>query len=276
MVLVTIDYISKTFQRSASGNVPMYLQISNYFNMQNKAGILATGEKLPAEEDLCKVFGVSRTTIRQAINQLVEQGLFVRYRAKGTFVSEQKLTRKLNHLYNFSSDMRALGITPSSVTLCQETMDAKDTQIMKQLALPDELSRVFHLERVRYANDRPVLLEDTYIPLYLCPGIEEYDFNKMSLYEVLKTKYNLTPYNASETLQAIMIPAKEQKTLKCHKNTIGYRINRVGYLNSNCIYEYTTSLTRADICLYQFELNNVSASNLVSAIIVQDNPSENA
>ena len=265
------DYIVKTFQLVSGIGDPIYIQLANYFRRLLNEKVLIPGEKMPPEEELCRALKVSRTTIRQAINLLVDEGSLVRYRAKGTFVSEQKLTRRLNHLYNFTGDMKAIGLTPSSRILRQSLEDLQGSRVQQYLELPDHLATVFRLSRVRCADDQPILVEDTYIPSYLCPGIEQYDFSQLSLYDILKRVYNLQPSSASETLQAIIIPGSEQKILKCPNNTLGYRINRIGHLNSKCVYEYTTSITRADICLYQFELNNTVSSASTSSIVVQEN-----
>lgn len=267
---MTIEYIQRTFQLLSNSSEPIYTQLANYFRRLVNAKVLVPGEKMPPEEEMCRALNVSRTTMRQAINLLVDEGLLVRYRAKGTFVSERKLTRRLNHLYNFTSDMKSIGMTPSSTILNQRLEDLRGSYIQQKLDLPDQLATAFRLSRVRCANGQPVLLEDTYIPSYLCPGIEQYDFSHLSLYDILKQVYNLQPVSASETLQAIIIPARERKILNCPNNTVGYRINRVGRLNSHCTYEYTTSITRADICLYQFEMNNTAQTNSTSAIVIQD------
>lgn len=267
---MNIDYVRQTFHRSKTGGEPLYLQLARYFRRLLDTGVLQPGEQMPPEEELFRALNISRTTIRQAMNLLVAEGDLVRYRARGTFVCEKKLTRKLNHLYNFSSDMADVGMTPSSIVLKSEIVSASDTYIANRLELPRICQDVFNLRRVRCANGTPVLIEDTYIPCYLCPEIEKYDFNTDSLYDVLRRVYNFQPASASETLQAIVIPKNEQKILKCPAKTVGYRIIRIGRTDSNRIYEFTTSITRGDICLYQFELNDTSAANSKSSIVVQN------
>ena len=252
-----------------TSNIPIYLQLVNHIRMQIKSGMLKPGEKMPPEEEICATLGISRTTVRQAMNQLVEQGLLTRYRGKGTFVSMQKYSRSFSHLYNFSSDMHAIGAVPSSRVLKHEIIDVEDSFIQEHLELPSGRTKVFHLKRVRCADDEAILIEDTYIPCFLCPGIEVYNFEQLSLYDTLKDHYNLEPFNAIETLQAIIIPIKEQKILGCKGNTIGYRIQRTARLNSNFVYEFTISITRADICSYQFQLNNQSAAKSNSTIVLQ-------
>lgn len=259
----------KLYKIDYSGSIPIYLQLATQTRMHIKYGILKPGEKMPPEKDICQILNISRTTVQKAMNLLVDQGLLLRYRGKGTFVSLQKYSRTFSHLYNFSNDMIVIGVNPSSQVLKQEVIDVKGTYIQEQLELFGTHTRAFHLKRVRCANDEPVLIEDTYLPYFLCQKIEVYDFAKLSLYETLKDRYNLEPSNAIERLQAIIIPLREQKILSCKNTTVGYRIQRTARLNSNIIYEFTVSITRADICSYQFKLYSVPSVQSNSAMIIQ-------
>lgn len=263
------EQFKRAFIVAQNSNTPIYLQLSNFLRLQIKSNVLKPGEKMIPEEDLCRILNISRTTVRQAINLLVEQGLLVRFRGKGTFVSEQKFSRSFNHLYNFSSDMRAIGVKPSSRVLVQEVVDTRGSYVQEALELSDDNARAFHLLRVRYADEKAVIIENTYLPYFLCQGIENFNFEKSSLYEVLKNNYNLTPYQAIETLRAIVIPPKEQAILNCKNNMLGYQIHRIARLESSYIYEYTSSITRADLCSYQFTLSNTGASKSNSNLIMR-------
>lgn len=166
--------------------------------------------------------------------------------------------------------MTTLGIKPSSQTLKQEIINIKGTPIQENLELMDNQCEVFHLIRIRIADGKPVMYEDTYMPHFLCPGIELHNFDQNSLYETLKSNYNITPFTAVETLRGILIPKNILPHLKCPSNTVGYRITRTARLDSNFVYEYTSSITRADVCSYRFVLSNSSAAKTNSSIIFRD------
>lgn len=266
-----IQELQNSFQNLHGGNIPIYTKLANFFRMQIKSGRLPEGTKMLPEEDICSALSISRTTVRKAMNLLVDQGLLVRYRGKGTFVSQKRFNRSINRLYNFSSDMEELGSVPSSHTLKNEVIDIAGTSIQQYLELPENQAKVFHLKRIRLANNNPVLLEDTYIPYFLCPRIENHNFDTTSLYEVLKDTYNLMPASATESLQAILIPKRERELLQCKQNAVGYRIKRIARLDSDFIYEYTASITRADICSYQFQLNSSNVSKSNSIMIINPN-----
>ena len=265
------EHFKRSFHLDTAGRTPIYVQLANYLRFQIKSGVLKPEERMLPEEELCQLLSISRTTVRQAINLLVEQGLLQRYRGKGTFVSKQRFNRNMTHLYNFSHDMAAIGVKPSSKVLKVEVTEAWDEGVRDQLELTGESARVFHLYRVRCADGEPMIDENTYIPYFLCEGIEKLNFEEYSLYEALTTRYGLALAQAEETLEAVIIPSREQKIFGCPSNTAGFQIHRIARLDSSCPYEYTTSITRADICFYQFKLSNAPSSRQNSNVVVRGN-----
>ena len=158
-----IDYFKQTFQFAQDSNTPLYEQLAAYIKIQIQAGILKPGDQMIAENSLCEILNISRTTVRQCMNRLVEEGLLVRYRGKGSFIADQKMRRNINYLYNFTENMLSLGAVPSSVVLRNELVET-DEYIREKLQLPLGQTKAFHLTRLRCANGEPILLENTYIP----------------------------------------------------------------------------------------------------------------
>lgn len=251
-------YFKNTFRFSPSSSTPLYLQLSSYIKIQIQAGVLQPGEKMLAENDICEILNISRTTVRQCMNQLTEEGYIVRYRGKGSFVANQKLKRPINYLYDFTENILSVGATPTSTVLIAEVIDIEEDALLKILQMPMGQKKVFHLERIRSANEEPIMIEKTYIPYYLCNGIEQYDFSKVSLYNTLMNSYSLDICRASETIEAINISAGEAELLKTSAKRPGYSISRVSYLDSGYVIEYTTSITRADKCVFQLDLRKSS------------------
>lgn len=255
-----IEYFKNTFQFSETEDVPLYIQLASFFRIQIHNGALQPGDMMIAENSLCDLLNVSRTTVRQSMNQLVEEGLLVRYRGKGTFVANFKIKRNMNHLYSFTEDMKAVGAKPVSKVIRAEVLETCPEEIADILKLPTAQAPVFYLERLRLANQEPILWERTYIPYYLCNRIETFDFNKDSLYQILNETYHLDMYHARETLDAIVLSKGEAALLECPPKSVGYKIARISYLDSGFVFEYTTSVTRADKCTYQFDLYKNTAS----------------
>lgn len=248
-----VKYFKKTFKFSAENNIPLYSQLASYIKMQIKMGELKPGDKIIPESSISEILNISRTTVRQTMNRLVEEGLLVRYRGKGTFVAEPKIKRNINYLYNFTENIQEAGAVPSSVVL-QSKIITLDDNIAERMMLSESQREAFLLQRLRCANDEPILMETTYIPYFLCKGIEKFNFSTLSLYDILTNYYSLNLYHAVETFEAILIDKDTAKHLRCSPNTQGFKIDRISELDSGYVFEYTTSITRADKCIFRLDL----------------------
>lgn len=255
------EYFKETFRFSADSSSPLYMQLASYIKIQIQAGVLKPGDKMITENELCEILNVSRTTVRQCMNQLTEGGYIVRHRGKGSFIADQKLKRPINYLYDFTENILSLGATPSSRVLQSEVIHLTDKALLATLQMPVGQTQAFHLLRLRCANDEPILLENTYLPYYLCPGIEQYDFSALSLYHTLTERYSLDLYHANETIEAIIIRKDYADLLKCNARIPGYNITRTSHLNSGYVFEYTSSITRADRCVFQLDLYKNAGAN---------------
>lgn len=257
-----VTTFKKDFQFSLDTTIPMYEQLTSFFRLQIQAETLSPGEKLITEKEISDALNISRTTVRQAMDQLVAEGLLIRHRGRGSFVASPKMKRPLNQLYNFTDNMNELGATPSSDVLkcCVEEVEPFIHQVLN---LPPNQTLAFHLTRLRCANTEPILFEDTFIPYYLCEGIEQIDFRRYSLYQTLSNRFSLNLYHATETIEAINIGKSEAELLNCKSKSPGYKITRLSHLDNGVIFEYTTSITKADRCMFQLELykNNSNTKN---------------
>ena len=127
-----IDYFKETFQFSPESDSPLYEQLASYIKIQIQAGVLKPGDQTITETNLCSILNISRTTVRQCMDRLVDEGLLVRYRGRGSFIADPKMKRNINYLYNFTENMRELGAVPASVVIKSEVVEA-DQYIRDQL-----------------------------------------------------------------------------------------------------------------------------------------------
>ena len=257
---MTTEYFRKTFKFNPSNNEPLYSQLATYIKMQIKAGVLKNDDRLISEIEFCDILKVSRSTVRGAMNRLVEDGLLVRRPGKGSFIAEKRMQRNIDYLYNFTENIHRTGAEPSSIVLKCNTINAED-YVRDILNLPPNNGRVFFLSRIRCADGEPILIENTSIPYYLCEGIEKFDFSERSLYNVLRAEYGLHIYHADETIEAVLIKGETKNLLQCKSNSPGYKIRRLSYLDNEYIFEYTTSITRADKCVFKLNLVNDSKTS---------------
>ena len=251
-----MDYFRSTFRLLPGSDKPLYQQLYVYFKRLIKAGILKEGDLMIPEIAICEELNVSRSTVRKAMDLLIEEGLIARHRGKGTHVRNPKMKRAGNDLYNFTENVRNIGAIPSSIVLEAIVLEGDEVpqNVSKLLELSKNNEKVYKLHRIRCANGEPVLNEMTYISYMFCPGIEMNDFSSESLYKILEDRYYLNIHHATETIEAVIISKEDKKLLHCTKDMAGFQISRISYLDSGVPYEYTTSVTRSDKCSFQMEL----------------------
>lgn len=237
---------------SEESDVPLYFQIMSLIKQYILSDRLKPGDMIPSEKELCSIYEVSRSTIRQALNMLAEENFIIRKRGRGTFIASKKIHRNLNHLYSFTDDMKSMNLKPYSRVL-EQTVEKASESISGSLNINTN-TKVFKLTRLRYANDEPLLLESTYIPLYLCPDILNVDFKVNSLYNLLRSKYNLILDRAIETYESIKMDADVARLFKCKKSSPGFSIHRVAYMENGIPFELTDSIARSDKCMFRVEL----------------------
>jgi GntR family transcriptional regulator len=178
------------------GVVPKHEQLRN--RLTELAARLPAGAPLPGERQLCVEHGVSRITVREAIGQLVSEGVLVRVRGKGTFVAE-RVARSRLHLASFSEEMRRMGLRPSTAVLSVvRTVPPAATRRALELTGAEP---AFHVRRLRLADDQPMSLDDAWYAAALVPDLDEQDLTG-SLYTLLSDRYGCTIDRAEQTVRA--------------------------------------------------------------------------
>lgn len=234
-------------------DVPVYQQLANYFNNQISTGQLKVGDPLPTEISLCEKLNISRATVRQAFQILEQEGKIIRRRRKGTYVCEQKLKRNLNNLYNFTTEMHTLGLKPSSKVISFD-IQKPPSHVAATLNI-DSKTQVYRICRLRMANNKPLLLETTYIPTFMCPNLTKSSLND-SLYALISEHSGILPGEASETYEAINLSASDADYLDCDTGAAALKITRVSKNTAGQIFEYCKIIARGDLNKYQIILRN--------------------
>src|SRR5271170_1687553 len=171
-----------------NSHLPLYAQVENAIISRISNGSLPPGTRLPSEDSLVQEYAVSRTTIRAAIQSLVQRGLVEIRRGKGTFVTQPKITQELTELTGFVEDMRALGRTPTA-RLLDKRIVAADEAVAHHLALaPGTL--VVRLQRVRLADGVAMSFDETYLPLEIGKKIIANDLEVEPIFSLLEQKYS--------------------------------------------------------------------------------------
>ena len=191
---------------------PIYFQIQTQLLHKIQSGLLRAGDPLPSEEELGRIFDVSRMTARHALQALKSQGFASRHKGQGTFVSRPRVEKDIAHLSGFTAEMNALGMKPTSRILQAETIPA-EADVASRLGIPLD-SPIFHLRRLRLADDVPVAIEEVWLSRQLFPGIDELDFAGLSLYQTLRERYGIRVSRADEVLEARSASRREAELLQ--------------------------------------------------------------
>jgi GntR family transcriptional regulator len=190
--------------------VPIYYRIQQDLMNKIQANQLREGDLLESEAELARRYGVSRMTARQALTGLKSKGFAVSERGRGTFVSRPKFDKNIMHLQGFSGEMKERGLAPSSRLLEKVVIPATSLLISRlQLESGD---KVLRLRRLRLANQIPMAIEVSHLPLRVFPGLDNFDFAKRSLYNVLHKEYGVSVSWADEIIEAVS-PAPEEVDL---------------------------------------------------------------
>jgi GntR family transcriptional regulator len=188
---------------------PLYKQISAGIRADIEDGTYPIDSKIPSEEELCALYDVSRITVRKALEELAEEGLLVRRQGKGTFVSVPQVDVDVKPITSFHDACRAVGKVPSTKVLSARTVKPSKEDMLELNAPAD--ARVVEIDRVRYADGEPVILERNHFPSVYSYLLES-DLSG-SLYNLLRA-YGIEPSKASHDVS--LISADENKsTLLC-------------------------------------------------------------
>ena len=223
---------------------PMYAQIQSQLLSLIQAGTLRAGDLLPSEEQLSRIFGVSRMTARQALQTLKNQGFAARNKGQGTYVSQPRVEQDISHLCGFTAEMRALGIKASSRVLHSGLM-ASPENISAVFGLPAG-SRVFHLQRVRLADGIPLAIEEIHLPAQRFPGIERLSFAHRSLYETMRERYQIRLSRVDEILEARAATKREAELLNIPIRSALLVISRTLWSVDGTAVETAHSVYRGD------------------------------
>lgn len=221
----------------------MYVQIEEYLKNRILTDEFSVGTAIPSERILTDLLGVSRMTVRQAITNLVTEGLLYRERGRGTYVSSPKVEQTLNGLTSFTEDMIERKMTPSNKLVSFERV-APTVDIALGLGLNKD-EEVFIVERIRYADDKPMAIERSYIPVVLAPELNKNALSG-SFYNFIEKNSELEISHATQSMEAILVKKEDAELLQLKEPAPVLIIERKSYLTNGLPFEIVRSTYRAD------------------------------
>jgi GntR family transcriptional regulator len=224
--------------------LPLYAQVEAQIASTIANGTCPPGTRLPNEEELIVRFAVSRTTIRQTIQNLIRRGLVEIRRGKGTFVTHPKLTQELTELSGFVEDMQVLGRHASARVLDKGLVPASE-YVAKRLALEIGLP-VMRIQRVRLADHAPLSFDETYLPEAIGRKIVENNLETEPIFSLLEQKYETPLVEAEYCLEAVTADAMVARALNISVGAPIFLIERTSYSLDHQPIDYEKLYYRGD------------------------------
>jgi len=236
-----------------SSPIPYYYQLEQLLRGKIESGELKPGEALPSESELCSMFEVSRTVVRQALDKLCQDGIIYKKRGKGTFVAKPKIQEKfIQRTYGFYQDMKEKGFEVKSKVLEQRLIEPPVR--IKSLLKLAEGEKVVKISRLRYLSGELIMLTTSYIRSEFCPGLEKEDLTEGSLYQRLWDKYGLKISYGYRTLEAVAAGKYEADMLKVPKGSPLVYLESISYVKNGKPIECFEAWHRGDRCKFAVEV----------------------
>lgn len=218
--------------------VPLWAQIERTLRQMIQSGQWKEGHQLPPEPELAASFGVSRVTVRQAVQRLVDEGRVIRQRGKGSFVTRPPVSRAVNNQYldGFFATLQAQGHTVLSQVrdLCR--VPATDA-IAAALGIAPA-TQVYRLERLRFVDGEAVSIQITCLPSLPLPGLDRFDFAETSLYKVLKEEFTLPILSIEQTISARMATPLQAELLNVAPGSALLYVEKVSRTSNSMPIEF--------------------------------------
>lgn len=231
--------------------IPAYFQLKNYILDQISSGQWQKEQPIPSERELSELARVSRMTVRQAINELVNEGILYRLKGKGTYITKSKIEQR--NIMSFSEMVKSKGITPVTEILEFEK-NALFPAIAKILGVEAE-TKFYRVKRLRKAEEIPIGIEEVFIPEKYCPDIDRFDLSG-SLYRILLEQYEYKIERINLSIEAVLPTEKEHQLLQVSKTMPLLKVSGNSITSTGLELFYEVSYYRSDKLSYKVSIFN--------------------
>lgn len=239
--------------------IPYYYQIKMDILSAIQNGELTENQKIAPEVELAARYGVSRPTVRQALNELVYTGVLWRKQGKGTFVAPQRIHEDLSSPPVFAEEAFAVGKEPELKVLSRKTIKpTREIARALEISDTDELVEVVGL---RLADHEPMLLRIEYFPLKLAPQLSTREFDNTPMFDVL-AEYGLNTARSSQTFQVAAARAEEAEHLNVEPGSPVMVCEGINFLSDNRPYCFRKSYYRGDRFEFHIQQHGANVTDI--------------
>ncbi|WP_263352841.1 phosphonate metabolism transcriptional regulator PhnF [Acidicapsa acidisoli] len=226
-------------------DAPLYGKVEEVLASEIARGDYQAGDRLPSEDELLARFGVSRITVRRAVQNLTQRGIVEIRRGLGTFVLAPRFSHELTRLTGFVEDMNTQGRKASARVISQSEV-AASVGVARHLGI-SRGTRVIRIERVRLADSIPMSFDETYLPLEIGREIVRNDLRVMPIFTLLEEKYGVPLIEAEYSLEAATASAHVAEALSVPEGSPIFRIERTSFTTDGKPIDYEMLSYRGDL-----------------------------
>jgi GntR family transcriptional regulator len=239
-------------------HVPYYLQLKVALTEGIEQGDWGPGDLIPSESELGKSYGVSRTVVRQALNEMTYEGLVVRQKGKGTFVRQPKISSRslVQSLEGYYRDMAERGV-PVMNQVLEQALEPADSDVALNLEL-EAMAPVVKLVRLRFVEEEPIVLVVSHLPYEMCRDVVKADLEQRSLYGFLEEECGLTIGRGWRRIEAIAADEEAAGHLAVEVGSPLIRLKSVSYTPEGVPLEYFDALFRGDRSRFEVEIVDIA------------------
>lgn len=230
-----------------NNSIPLYIQLKEKIEENVLNGIYEA--KIPSEREIMDEFYVSRSTVRQAISELVDEGVLEKRPGKGTFISLKPINDWLGNLSSTTETIERMGMKPGARLIRAERVNV--TPYLKKVT---GLVEAYRFKRIRYANKIPIGIENNYYSLELGKKIKSYDLDTVTLYDLLELKLGIHTKEADQFIRAGKVSVEDANLLGIPKNSIMLNVGRKLTDVNGEFVEFEQASYRADMYAFKIKL----------------------
>ncbi|WP_152657578.1 GntR family transcriptional regulator [Oceanobacillus sp. CFH 90083] len=234
-----------------TNSIPLHVQLKQ--KIEQKIYNSHYVDKIPSERELMNEYYVSRSTVRQSIEQLVREGILMRKPGKGTFIAVRTINDWLGSLSSTSENIKKMGMSPGA-----KLITSKEIELFGRLKDITGLDKAHHFKRVRYANDIPMGVERHYYPVALGKKLSQFNLDQEAFYELLERELKVKTFQAEQEIRASTATGNDSQLLNISEgSSIIIAERKITDMNGDFV-EFERAHYRADMYAFKITLSRNS------------------